>query len=75
MPDLGQEPGKLPAKKVCGQPCKIFSRVVGFLTETENWNIGKKEEFTNRVPYDGDKAVAKLKQETAQEAREQNDDT
>ncbi|TDX52467.1 anaerobic ribonucleoside-triphosphate reductase [Orenia marismortui] len=32
--------------------CQIYSRVVGFITPLENWNIGKREEFKDRVTYD-----------------------
>lgn len=32
--------------------CQIYSRVVGFITPTENWNAGKREEFKDRVTYD-----------------------
>ncbi|MBM7557302.1 anaerobic ribonucleoside-triphosphate reductase [Halanaerobacter jeridensis] len=32
--------------------CQVYSRVVGFITPTENWNKGKLEEFKDRVTYD-----------------------
>ncbi|GAB6138085.1 anaerobic ribonucleoside-triphosphate reductase [Halanaerobaculum tunisiense] len=32
--------------------CQTYSRVVGFITPTENWNTGKLEEFKDRVTYD-----------------------
>ncbi|WP_041607832.1 anaerobic ribonucleoside-triphosphate reductase [Halobacteroides halobius] len=32
--------------------CQTYSRVVGFITPTENWNKGKLEEFEDRVTYD-----------------------
>ena len=34
------------------QKCEIYSRVVGFLTPVSQWNIGKKEEYKDRVTYD-----------------------
>lgn len=34
------------------QPCLIFSRVVGWLTPTSNWNLGKQEEYKQRKEYE-----------------------
>ncbi len=32
--------------------CHVYSRVVGFITPTDQWNTGKLEEFKDRVPYE-----------------------
>jgi len=32
-------------------PCKIFSRVVGYLTSVDAWNEGKKAEWEDRVTF------------------------
>ena len=32
-------------------PCKIFSRVVGYLTSVDAWNEGKRQEFADRVEF------------------------
>ena len=32
-------------------PCKIFSRVVGYLTSIDSWNAGKQAEFQDRVEF------------------------
>ncbi len=32
----------------CGEPCEIYSRVVGYLRPINQWNKGKKEEFKMR---------------------------
>lgn len=32
-------------------PCKVYSRVVGYYSEVDNWNLGKKQEFKDRVNY------------------------
>ena len=32
-------------------PCLIYSRIVGYMTPTENWNAGKQQEFAERVTY------------------------
>ena len=42
----------------CGQKCEVYSRVVGYFRPVANWNIGKKEEFKDRVTFDNEKALA-----------------
>jgi len=32
-------------------PCEVYSRVVGYLRPVANWNLGKKQEFADRVVY------------------------
>jgi len=32
--------------------CDVYSRVVGYYSPTSQWNIGKKQEFKERVKYD-----------------------
>ena len=34
------------------QECTVYSRVVGWITPTKNWNKGKQCEFTDRKTYD-----------------------
>lgn len=34
------------------QECIIYSRVVGWLTPTKNWNKGKRAEFEERKAFD-----------------------
>ncbi len=34
------------------QECIIYSRVVGWLTPTKNWNPGKKSEYVERKTYE-----------------------
>ncbi len=36
----------------CGESCEIYSRVVGFLRPVQQWNNGKKAEFSMRKQYD-----------------------
>jgi len=31
--------------------CDVFSRVVGFLTPVSHWNVGKQQEWRERVTY------------------------
>jgi len=37
------------AKKVV--PCEVFSRVVGYYRPIHNWNLGKREEFKDRLAF------------------------
>ena len=32
--------------------CEVYSRVVGYISPTNMYNKGKKEEFKDRVTYD-----------------------
>ena len=32
-------------------PCEVYSRVVGYVRPVRHWNKGKKQEFTERQPY------------------------
>lgn len=33
------------------QACEVYSRVVGYLRPTDQWNIGKQQEFKDRKVY------------------------
>lgn len=35
----------------CGRPMEVYSRVVGYFRPVQNWNEGKKEEFSDRETY------------------------
>ena len=35
-----------------GEPCQVYSRVVGYLRPVQNWNLGKKQEYSMRKVYD-----------------------
>ena len=37
------------------QECIIYSRVVGWLTPTRNWNPGKQSEYVERKTYEVNK--------------------
>ena len=39
-------------QNVKGTECEVYSRVVGFFSNTKQWNNGKQEEFKDRVTYD-----------------------
>ena len=40
-------------------PCEVYSRVVGYHRPVEQWNGGKRSEFSDRKSYD---ANARLKE-------------
>lgn len=46
-------------KKACGQPCEVFSRVVGYFRPVQRWNDGKQEEFKFRKTFSEEKALKK----------------
>lgn len=33
-------------------PNEVYSRVVGYYRPVQNWNIGKRQEFSERLTYD-----------------------
>ena len=36
---------------ICGKPCEVYSRIVGYFRPIDNWNEGKKAEFRDRKNY------------------------
>ncbi len=42
----------------CGEKTEVYSRVVGYYRPVQNWNIGKQEEFKDRLEYDEEKTKA-----------------
>ncbi len=49
--DHGFIPGEYPKCPSCGREAEVYSRVVGYLRPVRNWNLGKQEEFRQRVEY------------------------
>ena len=35
----------------CGQHCEVYSRIVGYFRPVQNWNVGKQEEFKDRLEF------------------------
>lgn len=35
----------------CGKKTEVYSRIVGYFRPIENWNAGKKQEFSDRVEF------------------------
>ncbi|MCK4591355.1 MAG: ribonucleoside triphosphate reductase, partial [Candidatus Latescibacteria bacterium] len=64
--------GEQPECPLCHQPTEVYSRVVGYYRPVVNWNLGKKEEFKERVAYEVDKLTAPLKRIPAAEIEPQD---
>ena len=47
-------------KCLIAQPCEVYSRVVGYIRPVQQWHLGKREEFKDRLVY-------KVKEKTAPE--------
>jgi ribonucleoside-triphosphate reductase len=41
----------------CGKECEVYSRIVGYFRPVQRWNVGKKEEFKDRLEYDEVKSL------------------
>ena len=35
----------------CNKKTEVYSRIVGYFRPVQNWNEGKKQEFSDRVVY------------------------
>lgn len=53
----GYQRGEQATCEKCGEQCEIYSRVVGFLTPTHQWNNGKQAEFAMRSKVDLEKVL------------------
>jgi len=49
--DHGFIPGEYPKCPSCGKDTEVYSRVVGYFRPVKNWNVGKQEEFRQRIEY------------------------
>jgi anaerobic ribonucleoside-triphosphate reductase len=49
--DHGFIPGEYPKCPSCGKETEVYSRVVGYFRPVRNWNVGKQEEFRQRIEY------------------------
>jgi len=50
-PEHGYQRGEHATCPICGGKAEIWTRVVGFHRPVQNWNLGKKEEFKDRLEY------------------------
>jgi hypothetical protein len=48
----------IPVKTIRKVPCEVYSRVVGYFRPVQNWNLGKRAEFADRVTYSATKSIA-----------------
>jgi ribonucleoside-triphosphate reductase len=47
-PNCGYLQGEIRSCPTCGSGCEVYSRVVGYLRPVNQWNDGKREEFSLR---------------------------
>jgi hypothetical protein len=57
MPDTYEDVSENEVEPIRKVPTLVFSRVCGYFQPTAYWNKGKRQEFSERVTYDIDKAV------------------
>ncbi|MDO8571954.1 MAG: ribonucleoside triphosphate reductase [bacterium] len=50
-PSHGYLEGEVSVCSLCGAPCEIWSRIVGYFRPVDQWNKGKKSEFDERIEY------------------------
>ena len=43
----------------CGKETEVYSRIVGYFRPVQNWNPGKKQEFSDRKEYTEEACVCK----------------
>ena len=41
-------------EKIIGTATEVYTRIVGYYRSIKNWNIGKRAEFDERVPFNPD---------------------
>ncbi|MFX1514330.1 MAG: ribonucleoside triphosphate reductase [Promethearchaeota archaeon] len=49
---IGQYP--ICPEKGCNHETEVYSRIVGYFRPVKNWNIGKRQEFTDRITFKPD---------------------
>jgi ribonucleoside-triphosphate reductase (formate) len=50
-PECGYLDGEQTVCPTCGSSCEVYSRIVGYLRPVEQWNIGKKAEYSMRKTF------------------------
>lgn len=55
----GYMKGEVQKCPTCGADNEVFSRIVGYYRPVSNWNVGKQEEFKDRLEYAAKKALEK----------------
>lgn len=50
-PSHGYLHGEIKECPTCSAPCEVWSRIVGYFRPVDQWNKGKKSEYTDRVEY------------------------
>ncbi len=42
----------------CNKKCEVYSRIVGYYRPVDQWNLGKQEEFKERLEYTEEKGMS-----------------
>ncbi len=61
--------GERPKCPKCGKQTEIFSRIVGYFRPVQNWNDGKREEFSQRKTFSEKKAIEFSQRKTFSEKK------
>lgn len=51
-PDHGYLAGEVKKCPICGQETEVWSRITGYYRPISNWNVGKTQEWQQRLTYD-----------------------
>jgi anaerobic ribonucleoside-triphosphate reductase len=54
----------------CGGPTEVYSRITGYYRPVQNWNDGKRKEYSDRVTYDIPKSLEKFGERTVEKCEE-----
>ncbi len=55
----------------CGAKTEVYSRITGYYRPVQNWNDGKSQEYKDRLVYDIENSVLKLKDSKAEAKAEE----
>ena len=65
--DHGYIPGEVYKCPVCGRTTEVYSRITGYYRPVQNWNDGKRAEFSARKVYDIEHSKFEKKEECHRE--------
>ena len=57
----------------CGRKCEVYSRVVGYYRSINNWNLGKRSEFYDRLTFEMLGELKDVAEETKQNCSREED--
>ncbi|HBR32684.1 MAG TPA: ribonucleoside triphosphate reductase [Clostridiales bacterium] len=56
----------------CGEETEVYSRITGYYRPVKNWNVGKSQEYKDRLVYDIENSVLKQKEAKNDKADEES---